>query len=70
MLLTINLTRGQDALIMEAHQTDATGTGTIRVDFSTLDLAVLMASRAELGAHEGVLKEIDKASGGKTVLRL
>jgi hypothetical protein len=29
-----------------------------------------MASRAELGAHEGVLKEIDKASGGKTVLRL
>ncbi len=66
----INLTRGQDALIMEAHQTDATGTGNIRVDFSTLDLPVLMASEAELGAHEGVLKEIDKASGGKTVLRL
>jgi DNA polymerase-3 subunit epsilon len=32
-------------------------------------LPVLRASDDELAAHEGVLQELDKASGGKTVWR-
>ncbi len=65
----INLTRGQDALIMEAHQAEGVGSRMVRVDFSTLDLPVLKASEAECSAHETVLGEIDKASGGKTISR-
>ena len=65
----INLTRGQDAFVMDPHQADAKGTGTLQVDFSTLDLPVLIASEPERVAHEGVLKEIYKSSNGKTILR-
>ena len=65
----INLTRGQDALVMEAYQADGAGTSAERVDFSALDLPVLRASETECSAHEAVLCEIDKTSGGKTVLR-
>ena len=66
----INLTRGQDALAMEAYQADSANLSTVRIDFSALDLPVLMASESECSAHENVLKEIDKASAGKTIFRL
>jgi DNA polymerase III subunit epsilon len=65
----IHLTRGQDALLIESHTaTNASGTA-IKADFSDLELIVLQPSDAELAAHEDVLKQIDKASGGKTVWR-
>jgi DNA polymerase-3 subunit epsilon len=66
----INLTRGQDALVMESFQANSADTSAVRVDFSALDLPVLVANESECSAHETVLKEIDKASGGKTILRL
>ena len=63
----INLTRGQDGLLMEVDsKTHAVG-NTIRIDLGAFDLPVLMASEAEVIAHEDVLKQLDKASGGKTV---
>ncbi|MBS7807422.1 DNA polymerase III subunit epsilon [Variovorax sp. PCZ-1] len=66
----IHLTRGQDALLIDSHSASATsGAGTIKADFSKLDLIILQPSEAELAAHEDVLKQIDKASGGKTVWR-
>jgi DNA polymerase III subunit epsilon len=66
----INLTRGQDALLIDSHSTNtSSGVGAVRVDFSKLDLIVLQPSEAELAAHEDVLKQIDKSSGGKTVWR-
>ena len=65
----INLTRGQDALIMDVVSTAAAGTVVQKVDLSQFDLPVLGASEAELAAHESVLVQIDKASGGKTVWR-
>jgi DNA polymerase III subunit epsilon len=65
----IHLTRGQDALLIDANSAaNASGT-VIQADFSGLDLIVLQPSEAELTAHEDVLKQIDKASGGKTVWR-
>ncbi len=67
----INLTRGQDALLIDAG-TGAPGTGgagAAWTDFSALELLVLHANDIEAAAHEDVLAQIDKASGGKTVWR-
>ena len=66
----INLTRGQDALLIsdEAHDS-ATGLKTPAVDLSFLALPVLRASESEHVAHADVLTQIDKASGGKTIWR-
>jgi DNA polymerase-3 subunit epsilon len=65
----INLTRGQEALLMEIsddqplHQTD------LQIDLSSYPLPVLCANDNELTAHEDLLKQLDKSSGGKTVWR-
>jgi DNA polymerase III subunit epsilon len=34
------------------------------------DLPVLLADESDLAAHEDLLKQLDKSSGGKTVWRL
>ena len=65
----INMTRGQEALIMEAVETTASGAVASQVDLSGLQLPVLGANDQELAAHEDVLTQMDKASGGKTVWR-
>ena len=66
----IRLTRGQDSLVM-----DDSGGGDAQsaefklaaIDLSSFALPVLQASEAELQAHEVVLGELDKASGGKRI---
>jgi DNA polymerase-3 subunit epsilon len=63
----INMTRGQDALLMESRSDASAQTAGSQVDFSSLTLQVLVANEQELQAHASVLAEIDKASGGKTV---
>jgi DNA polymerase-3 subunit epsilon len=65
----INLTRGQDALLIDSHAASQASGITIKADFSALEFIVLQPSEAELAAHDDVLKQIDKASGGKTVWR-
>lgn len=66
----INLTRGQDALLMDDNTgTDTAGHARVMLDLSQFDLVVLSASEQELAAHEDVLNQIDKSSGGKTVWR-
>lgn len=63
----INMTRGQDALLMDSRSDTSAQAAGSRVDFATLSLPVLAATEQELQAHAKVLAEIDKASGGKTV---
>ena len=63
----INMTRGQDALLMDSRSDATAQTAGSQVDFSNLTLQVLVANEQELQAHASVLAEIDKASGGKTV---
>lgn len=63
----INMTRGQDALLMDSRSDAGAQAAGSRVDFATLSLPVLAATEQELKAHAKVLAEIDKASGGKTV---
>jgi DNA polymerase III subunit epsilon len=66
----INLTRGQDALLIDIAATDMVGHIATRVDLRAFTLPVLMASDQEAAAHEEVLKQLDKASGGKTLWRI
>ena len=68
----IRMTRGQDALLMEPA--DSPGDSGVAANFqgldlSTFDLPVLRASDTERSAHDAVLAEIDKSSGGKTYWR-
>jgi len=65
----INLTRGQEALLIDLGEVGAPGADGERIDLSAFDLPVLTASAQELAAHEAVLAQIDKASGGATVWR-
>ena len=66
----INLTRGQDALLIaDDSQEGSDGLRIPSIDLRTLLLPVLNASDQEALAHEEVLAQIDKASGGKTIWR-
>ena len=65
----INLTRGQDALLIDVADADGGAGSFERVDLSRFELPVLAASEQELAAHEDLLAQLDKASGGKTVWR-
>jgi DNA polymerase-3 subunit epsilon len=66
----IRMTRGQDSLVIDAGDTNQAGGPALEgVDLSHYDLPVLRADDEELGAHEAVLAELDKACGGKTVWR-
>ncbi len=66
----INMTRGQEALLIDAG--DATGdarTSVVKADLSQYALPVLTANAQEIAAHEDLLSQLDKSSGGKTVWR-
>lgn len=63
----INMTRGQEALLIESDSGDDESSGVVAVDLSDFDLPVLAASDAERAAHDVILGELDKSSGGKTV---
>jgi len=65
----INLTRGQDALLMDAGYDADPQEQVVAVDLSTFELPVLHANEQETVAHDEVLKQIDKASGDKTLWR-
>jgi len=63
----INMTRGQDALIMEMDVSDGQNGEVVALDLSRFELPVLLANEQEVLAHEAVLIDIDKASKGRTV---
>ena len=63
----VNMTRGQEALLVESSTPLVDPTGPSSVDLRRLVLPVLTANAQELEAHADVLRQLDKASGGKTV---
>ena len=65
----INLTRGQNSLMMDAGNTAQSGDNAPAIDFSQFLLPLLAANDDELAEHEKLLADIDKASKGKTVWR-
>ena len=66
----INMTRGQEALLMDAGDVQTNSSGvSVQVDLTGFVLPVLSANEQELSAHEEVLTQMDKSSGGKTIWR-
>lgn len=66
----IRMTRGQESLVMA--DADAASPGRLdasRVDLSAFVLVVPEPSAAERAAHEALLADIDRASGGRTLWR-
>lgn len=67
----INLTRGQNALVMDVGDSAREGDSDVpQIDLSTFDLPLLAANDQEIADHEKLLVDIDKASKGKTVWRV
>ncbi len=65
----IYMTRGQDALLIEVEDSSDSKKLADAIDMQSLKLTVISASEQELGAHEEVLVQIDKASNGQTLWR-
>jgi DNA polymerase-3 subunit epsilon len=63
----INMTRGQNSLMIDIETPTQRSGPALASDFSGLDLPVLWATPHDIAAHETILGELDKASGGKTV---
>lgn len=70
----INMTRGQNTLVMsdvdDDHGGQASGESAPAIDLRSYRLPVLQPNEQELAAHEAYLDEVDKASGGKTIWRV
>lgn len=65
----INLTRGQDALLIDMDAGPGASSEGARLNLQSFELPVIAASAQELEAHGRLLEELDKASKGKTVWR-
>jgi DNA polymerase-3 subunit epsilon len=66
----IRMTRGQDSLVIDGADSGADGAAdAARLDLSRIVLPVVAPTKEELAAHEALLADLDKASGGKTVWR-
>ncbi len=66
----INLTRGQNSLMMEVAGAVQTGPAVPSIDLSRFELPLILASEQESADHEKLLDDIDKASKGKTLWRV
>ncbi|MBC7610545.1 MAG: DNA polymerase III subunit epsilon [Polaromonas sp.] len=65
----INLTRGQNSLMMDTGSTTQSGSAVPLIDLSQFQLPLLLANDQEMADHEKLLADIDNASKGKTVWR-
>ena len=66
----INLTRGQNSLMMDVSPAEQVQESQPAVDLTQFSLTLLVADEAELSAHDALLADLDKFSKGKTVWRL
>ncbi|WP_280152318.1 DNA polymerase III subunit epsilon [Piscinibacter sp. XHJ-5] len=66
----INMTRGQNSLVIDAVEATDAELALEVIDFASFDLPVIAANEEEAAAHDQLLADLDKASGGRTVWRL
>ena len=66
----IRMTRGQDSLVIDANEADAQEVELEAVDFARLALPVIEADADECAAHDAVIADLDKASGGKALWKV
>jgi DNA polymerase-3 subunit epsilon len=60
----IRMTRGQESLVIDATAAQAE-VAMAAIDFGAYELPVIAASAEECAAHDALIAEIDRASGGK-----
>jgi DNA polymerase-3 subunit epsilon len=66
----LRMTRGQKTLVIDAGDEAQGGDSALpMIDLSTFHLLVIEPSAEEAAAHEALLADLDKASGGKTLYR-
>jgi DNA polymerase-3 subunit epsilon len=70
----IRMTRGQNSLVIDEEeggeeQAQQVDDASATIDLSGFVLPVLRAAESEQAAHEKMLADLDKASGGKTIWR-
>jgi DNA polymerase-3 subunit epsilon len=65
----IRMTRGQNSLVIDALDGGAEQIAISPIDLSAFTLPVILATDDEAAAHDSLLAELDKASGGRTVWR-
>lgn len=68
----IRLTRGQNSLVIEEESVEesaeeADALEDLQIDLSQFELPVLLATSAEGAAHEALLVDLEKSSGGKLI---
>jgi DNA polymerase-3 subunit epsilon len=66
----INLTRGQNSLMMDVVGDTQNDDHAPLIDLSMFDLPLLAANNQEIADHEKLLADLDKSSKGKTVWRV
>ena len=66
----INMTRGQNSLVIDAVEVGHAEFTLAPIDLASFDLPVIVANEEEAAAHDKLLADLDKVSGGKTVWRL
>ncbi|MDP3522163.1 MAG: DNA polymerase III subunit epsilon [Hydrogenophaga sp.] len=67
----INMTRGQNTLVMELDTGEQSGGIEVQqLDLRSFELPVPRANDAELAAHEALLADLDKSTKGKTLWRV
>jgi DNA polymerase-3 subunit epsilon len=65
----INLTRGQEALLIDAGGDEGKKGLEDSVDLTAFVLPIIQANAQEHAAHEEQLTQLDKASAGNTIWR-
>lgn len=66
----INMTRGQNALVMEEETSEVVAQCAVEhIDLSAFELSVICANDQEMQAHEAVLTDLDKAVNGPSLFR-
>ncbi len=65
----INLTRGQDALLIDVASNEPALDTFVAIDLRSFDLPVIYAADVELAAHDAALLQLDRASNGRTLFR-
>lgn len=63
----INMTRGQDALLMDSSVPEEKGVVFVSADLTAYDLPVVRANAQEQASHDDVVSQIDKSTGGKAL---
>ena len=65
----IRMTRGQESLVIDAGDEGRGEVAVAAVDLSGFELPVTQPSADEAAAHDALIAEIDKASGGRAIWR-